>query len=180
MPFPAPAPHSRIALEEVTQLHGQGPNKSPLRELASTEIGHPSTCPHQPALLLAPRSTFQTSPGPTSPQPGTLTGSLSRDDFASYFAEKIEAIRKGRPHLPATPPTSSAHWHCPSSTCLGLILPPGPRFHPTPTSLSPCPNKEHTPSALHVLAPAVGTLLSALKLDHIPPFRKKKKKERKS
>lgn len=110
--------------------------------LISTDIDRLSTCPH--------RSFFHPPPGlPNSPRPLELPAreadlSLSWDDLASYFAEKIEVVRKGRPRLPATPPTSSAHLHCLSRSMKGVLL-----HLPTanPATCAKIPPHPHLPKA---------------------------------
>lgn len=71
-------------------------------------------------------------------------------DLASYFAEKIEAVRTAYPHLPAIPTHVLCIFVLPflrhargvhhlsranPTTCA--------KIPPTPTSLSPCPTEQH-------------------------------------
>lgn len=139
VPFPAPALSTRMPLEKVVQLHGQGPNERPLRaSWPHQRLAIPPLIPTNQPLFYSLTAPSKPPRAPMSPQTGTLTGSLSWDDFASYFAEKIEAIRKGHPHLPVTPPTNSAHWHCPSCHREGALLHLS-RANPTKIPLHPPP-----------------------------------------
>jgi len=112
------------------QLHGHVPKERPQRRPTI-----PSPISH---------GTFQAYPRPLQPPAWEA-------DLASYFAEKIEAVRKARPHFPATPTSVPCIfalpflWHARGVHHLSRANPTTcAKTPPTPTSLSPCPTEQHS------------------------------------